>query len=306
MARARNIKPAFFTNDDLAEVDPLGRILFIGLWTIADFKGDLEWRPKRIKAQLLPYDECDIEKLAINLDQSGFIRFYSVQGIECVHIPNFSKHQNPHKNEREKGSEIHKFKDELATPRTTIGIEINLDKSRLKRNDSASDRADSLIPITDSLSLIPDPLNLIPETLKPTPPTTVGDVEEIYWYWVTVMGKSGTTRLTDGRKTKIKQRLKNYSVDDIKKAIDGCAKSEHHMGGNDQGTVYDDLTLICRNDDNLERFRDTISKVDPNQIKAQAQDNTDEFVAMAMAIQSSDPFSMGPDNDFMGIGGSHE
>ena len=61
MARARNIKPAFFDNDDLAEVPPLGRILFIGFWTISDFKGDLEWRPKRIKAQILPYDDCDVE-----------------------------------------------------------------------------------------------------------------------------------------------------------------------------------------------------------------------------------------------------
>ena len=30
---ARNIKPAFFDNDELAENDPLGRLLFIGLWT---------------------------------------------------------------------------------------------------------------------------------------------------------------------------------------------------------------------------------------------------------------------------------
>ena len=57
MARARNIKPALFTNDTLAENDALGRLLFIGLWTIADFKGDVEWRPKRVKAQVLPYDD---------------------------------------------------------------------------------------------------------------------------------------------------------------------------------------------------------------------------------------------------------
>ena len=132
------------------------------------------------------------------------------------------------------------------------------------------------------------------------------DVDQVFSHWMTVMGKAANTRLTDGRKSKIKQRLKNYSVDDIKKAIDGCAKSEHHMGGNDQGTVYDDLSLICRSDDKLEYFRDSIAKVDPRQIKQQSQDNTAEFVAMAMANQSSDPFSMAPDNDFLAIGGSHE
>lgn len=79
MARARNIKPSFFTNDELSELDPLARLLFIGMWTIADFKGCFEYKPKRLKVQLLPYDDCDIEKLAINLDKSGFISIYSVR-----------------------------------------------------------------------------------------------------------------------------------------------------------------------------------------------------------------------------------
>jgi len=82
MARARNIKPGFFQNDELGDLDPITRLLFIGMWTIADFKGCIEYRPKRIKAQLLPYDDCDIEQLASNLDLSGFIAIYSVQGQE--------------------------------------------------------------------------------------------------------------------------------------------------------------------------------------------------------------------------------
>ena len=117
------------------------------------------------------------------------------------------------------------------------------------------------------------------------------DVDQVFAHWKVVMGKSAATRLTAGRKTSVKARLKNYTVDDIKKAIDGCAKSPHHMGGNDQGTVYDDLTLICRNDDKLEYFRDSIAKVDPRQIKQQGQDNTDEFIALMTGGQV-DPFSM--------------
>ena len=64
MARSRNIKPAFFLNDDLAEKNcALGRLLFIGLWTLADYRGNLEWRAGKIKAQLLPYDSCDVNSL---------------------------------------------------------------------------------------------------------------------------------------------------------------------------------------------------------------------------------------------------
>ncbi len=155
MARARNIKPAFFNNDELAEIDPLGRLLFIGLWTLADHKGELEWREKRIKAQLLPYDNCDIKKLAINLDKSGFIRFYSDGDKTYIHVVNFSKHQNPHKNEREKGSEIPEFTESMRQVVDFKGLTINRDKSGLKREDYQTNPA-------DSLNLIPDSLNLIP------------------------------------------------------------------------------------------------------------------------------------------------
>ena len=54
MARARNIKPAFFQNEDLAELQPIARLAFIAMWTVADYKGCMEYRPKRLKVQLLP------------------------------------------------------------------------------------------------------------------------------------------------------------------------------------------------------------------------------------------------------------
>ena len=106
MARARNIKPGLFQNDLLGELCPLARLVFIGMWTIADFKGCIEFRPKMMKVQLLPYDDCDIEALVNSLEQARFIRYYSVQGKRYIKIVNFEKHQNPHKNERDAGSEI--------------------------------------------------------------------------------------------------------------------------------------------------------------------------------------------------------
>jgi len=155
MARSRNIKPNFFANDELAEIDPLGRILFIGLWTIADFKGDLVWRERRIKALLLPYDECDIKELAISLDKYGFIRFYSDGEKIYLNVVNFDKHQNPHKNEKLKGSDIPKYSNDLSQLIDLKGLTINRDLSGQKRNDSQTNPA-------DSLNLIPDSLNLIP------------------------------------------------------------------------------------------------------------------------------------------------
>lgn len=99
LARARNIKPRFFLNDDLAEVSPLGRLLFIALWTMADREGRLEDRSKRIKAEALPYDDCDVESLLSELAEREFILRYSRGDRRFIQIVTFAKHQNPHKHE---------------------------------------------------------------------------------------------------------------------------------------------------------------------------------------------------------------
>lgn len=167
MPRSRNIKHGFFTNDDLAQNDPLGRLLFVGLWTLADYKGDLKWKTRRIKAQLLPYDDCDVEKLAINLDKSGFIRFYSDGDEIFVRVLNFDKHQNPHKNEKAKGSDVPEYSEALRQVIDLKGLTINRDKSGLKREDSTSDPADSCSLIPDSRTLIPDSKELSTELATP-------------------------------------------------------------------------------------------------------------------------------------------
>ena len=107
MARTRNIKPGFFLNDELAEIEPLGRLLFAGLWTIADREGRLEDRAKKIKAEVLPYDDCDIDALLNKLQEHGFIIRYEVDGGKYIQICTFSKHQVPHN--KEKASEIPPF-----------------------------------------------------------------------------------------------------------------------------------------------------------------------------------------------------
>lgn len=101
MARTRLLKPSFFTNDALAECDPLTRILFAGLWCLADREGKLLDRPKRIKAELLPYDDGDANVMLQSLSDKGFITRYEVSGENIISINNFYKHQHPHKTESE-------------------------------------------------------------------------------------------------------------------------------------------------------------------------------------------------------------
>ncbi len=153
MARARNIKPSFFQNEELAELNPLDRLFFIGLWTIADYKGCIEFRPKRLKIQILPYDDCDTEVLANNLERSGFLRMYSVEGKRYLKVVNFERHQNPHKNERDAGSEIPDFDGKDAQAIDSIEFEKNREQDGTNLEQDGTARADSLLLIPDSLLL---------------------------------------------------------------------------------------------------------------------------------------------------------
>lgn len=96
MARARNIKPGFFKNEDLAELAYEYRLLFIGLWTMADREGYLEDRPKRIKMELFPADNVDVETGLAQLQKLGFIYRYTVGESRFMCVCNFLEHQYPH------------------------------------------------------------------------------------------------------------------------------------------------------------------------------------------------------------------
>lgn len=96
MARARNIKPGFFMNEKLVELPYETRLMFIGLWTLADREGRMEDRPVRIKMSLFPADPIDADDLLQQLHDAGFILRYEVDGVAYIEVTAFTKHQNPH------------------------------------------------------------------------------------------------------------------------------------------------------------------------------------------------------------------
>lgn len=122
MARTRSIKPAFFDNETLGDLPPLTRLLFIGLWCIADREGRLEDKPRRIKKILLGYDDIDAEgtdSMLQSLHDSGFICRYSMGEERYIEVVNFTKHQNPHV--KEKASVIPPPQDLYTTNETGYG-----------------------------------------------------------------------------------------------------------------------------------------------------------------------------------------
>lgn len=104
--RIRTIKPDFFKDEQLAEVGPYARLLFIGLWLLADRDGRLEDRPKRIEAEVLPYNSQDVNALLQELadHKEHFIIRYEVDGKKIIQIRTFTKHQRINGKEAEAAS----------------------------------------------------------------------------------------------------------------------------------------------------------------------------------------------------------
>lgn len=84
------------------------------------------------------------------------------------------------------------------------------------------------------------------------------DVDYLFAYWVRATGRdTKKVKLTPNRQTKLSARLRDgYSLQDIQRAIDAVASSPFHQGENERGHRYDDLILICRSGDQVEKYRD--------------------------------------------------
>jgi hypothetical protein len=182
MARSRNIKPGFFTNDVLAELPPLARLLFAGLWTHCDREGRCEDRPKKIKAEILPYDECDADQLLEGLRKSGFIDRYVVGELRVIQVLTWDKHQNPHMKEAA----------------STLPARNEHGASTVQAPDKAQPEPEraGLIPS----SLIPDSLSLDSLKGKPRakraapPPERPAEVSEQVWEdWLALRAKKRAT-----------------------------------------------------------------------------------------------------------------
>ena len=104
MARIRTIKPEFFTSEDIVNLSPLARLLYIALWCEADRDGRLSWKPKTFKMRYFPGDSANIDKLCDELRQACLVMVYIVNDQQYAFIPTFHAHQ--HINPREAKSQL--------------------------------------------------------------------------------------------------------------------------------------------------------------------------------------------------------
>lgn len=295
MARSRNIKPGFFENEDLAELPFHTRLLFIGLWTLADRNGRLEDRPKRIMMQLFPLDSFDVDESLEQLVEAGFIvrygqcerRIKTAHQRQYIQVINFEKHQSPHKTE----------KDGTIPSPSDIGAsteEESLDNGAITVKEPDNNESTTVNAGEDTVALPPDSLihrfsdspnhdSLIedsPNHEKETPNTNVTfadakrdqqDGQRVFDCWREVHGHP-RAKFDDKRKRLVRARLKDgYTADELIEAIHGCKRSPFHQGDNKDGTVHDRFDLILRNADQIDKFRKLYHQPDMSGMSAAAR-----------------------------------
>jgi len=92
------------------------------------------------------------------------------------------------------------------------------------------------------------------EQPKPAVPSTSPEENEVFEHWQRVCDKP-RAKFTSDRRAKVRARLRDgYTVEDIKRAIDGITTSSFHRGENESGREFMGLELICQTGGKLEGF----------------------------------------------------
>lgn len=241
--RARNIKPGFFRNEDLGELAPVTRLFFIALWCYADREGRFVDRPKRIRAELLPYDAVDGEEMMRELEGRGFIERYEVSGERYAQILNFKKHQSPHHKEQDSAIP---YKDGIC-PRQTPG------KHETSPVDAALDSLDCI----DSLDTLDTLVKETQETAAPPQPSSLyRDFEKrVLELWNALpVSFSKVQKLNDSRRTHLKTRYSETEFrDGIETIIEKVRGSMFLAGENGNGwkCTFD---WLIKNDSNYTKI----------------------------------------------------
>lgn len=87
------------------------------------------------------------------------------------------------------------------------------------------------------------------------PPTIESMISDVFAEWKLVTGHSRAV-LDAKRKARIGKALRAYGLADTLDAVRGIVHSPWHNGQNENGTRYDDVSLILRDAEHIERFRD--------------------------------------------------
>lgn len=153
MARKRMVDPNIWQSEDFSKLSTLAKLVFIGLFSLADDEGRGRANPTYLKSSLFPYNEdlrsTDIEKTLLEISSNMSVIFYSCNGsnyYELLSWDVFQKIDRPTPSQipefDENKEDIRRIFDEPSTSNRRViapnRIEENKNKKEEKRSKTPS------------------------------------------------------------------------------------------------------------------------------------------------------------------------
>lgn len=268
MARIRTVKPEFWQHPKVTRVSRDARLLFLGLLNEVDDEGKTRYLPKTLAGVLFPEDE-DVDASWVSsrmdeLERVGLVRRYEIDGAPLLIVCGFTEHQKV----------SHPTPSRLPDPPEPLG------RDSREIPEPVENPPESFVPDMEQGNgkeeEEEEEASLALAVVEPTI-----SVRDVFDFWRAECDHPRAV-LDDQRRRRIEWAIKTYPPDDIRDAILGAASSEFHQGQNDNGRVYDDITLICRNAEKFERFRDGYRR-------GPVQKTPRHFGAIARAVARAGP-----------------
>ncbi len=254
MSRIRTIKPEFWSSEQIVSCSPLARLLFIGLWNFCDDNGVHPSSYVRLKAEVFPVDSFtvdEIKKLVGELISVALIREYTVDEKTYWIVTGWKQHQRIEKPTYRHPIPLSSSKSVADTSSNTLrGVNDDAAVIPLIADDaSITDRKGM-----DSNGMEKETGELEASHVCLSVSTPLISAHEVFSHWQQVMNHP-RAKLDKTRERKIVQALKlGYDVNELKLAIDGCARTPYNMGLNDAKQRYDDIELVLRDASHIEKF----------------------------------------------------
>lgn len=258
MAKIRTLKGEFFRSADISRSGPWAKLLAAGLiCAVADDDGRFKAGLDDLKGEIFTHDAITGEEMTAalrGLVQEDFIRLYFDRGKPFGAVLNWKRHQ-PVPPTRYKPSEF------PAPPNTKHRKHLPTERKQTEAN--ASSRAEygeegkGIGKEGKGMSLATNVGELVVLAKTQTP------VERVFWAWVNATGRTERTHLDGKRRRLIEVALSGYPEADCVDAVRGWQHSAHHRGENATRTVYNDIGLLLRDAEHIERFRDLARGVGP-------------------------------------------
>lgn len=210
MARKRMIDPNIWQSEDFSKLSTLGKIVFIGLFSLADDEGRGRCNPVYLKSTLFPYEEnirsTDIDKTLSEISSNMSVIFYSCDGSNYYSLYNWYTWQ---KIDRPSESKIPDY-DSNTMQRLFVE-----NSSKARRGVSPNKKEDNRKEIKEKRKKIIDTYNSICTNL------------------------SQVQKLTDKREKSIDSFLKEFSIEQFETICKIANCTEFLTGKNDRGWKAD-------------------------------------------------------------------